>query len=72
MNQTKNPQGPVPTEQFLSRRVLCNRWEVSIDFLRNLEEHGVLNPLKLSARCLRYRLSEIEAIERQPNRIAMK
>lgn len=65
-----NPQSPLsekvsPAEKFLSRKDLCARWGVSIDFVRTLEAEDRLHPIRLSARCLRYRLSEIVAIEFQ-------
>ena len=63
-SQTTSTSNPASSqEKFLSRRSLCDRWAVSIDFIRKLEEAGDLNPLRLSSRCLRYRLSEIETIE---------
>lgn len=52
-----------PAETFLSRNDLCARWSVSVDFVRAQEAADKLHPIRLSARCLRYRLSEILSIE---------
>lgn len=57
-------ESPSSNKTFLSRKDLCSRWSVGVDFLRALEAAGSLHPIKLSARCLRYRLSEIEGLER--------
>lgn len=64
----KTPPKPKPEPdasqtRLFSRRSLCERWEVSIDFLRRLEELGELHPVLLSPRALRYRETEIEAYE---------
>lgn len=53
-------------DKLLSRRALCDRWSVSTDFIRALEASDKLHPIKLSSRCLRYRLTEIEGIESGP------
>lgn len=51
-------------DMFLSRKALCARWDVSVDFVRSQEAAGRLHPVRLSHRCLRYRLREIETLER--------
>ncbi len=64
ISQSSDPSIHSPSqEKLLSRRSICDRWDVSIDFIRKLEGTGELNPIKLSPRCLRYRLSEIMNIE---------
>lgn len=64
MKETTNTNPPRPDQQlFVSRRQLCARWGVSIDFLRQLEESRELTPVKLSPRCLRYKIAEVEAFE---------
>lgn len=65
MNNKTNTNPPPQSQQqlFVSRRQLCARWGVSIDFLRQLEESRELTPIKLSPRCLRYKIAEIEAFE---------
>jgi len=51
------------TTPLLTRRDLCDRWSTSRETLKRREKAGVLTALKLG-RAVRYRLSEIEAIER--------
>jgi len=50
--------------RLLTRRRLSDRWEYSIETLKRWEKNGKLNPLKLG-RNVRYRLADIEALERQ-------
>ena len=55
----------IPTnEQLVSRRWASARWQVSIETLKRREKAGILTPLKLG-RSTRYRLSQIEALERE-------
>jgi hypothetical protein len=51
------------TRPLLTRRDLCHRWSTSRETLKRREKAGVLTTLKLG-RAVRYRLSEIEAVER--------
>ena len=50
-------------ERQLSRKELSARWNLSIKTLKRREKEGILRPLSLGARTVRYRLSEILAIE---------
>lgn len=51
-------------QQLLARPELTARWSVSRETLKRRERDGTLTPLKLG-RLVRYRLSQIEEIERQ-------
>ena len=48
---------------LISRQTLKRRWEVSIETLKRRERAGLLPFLKLG-RGVRYRLADVEAIER--------
>jgi hypothetical protein len=50
-------------DQFVTRRWTANRWQTSIQTLKRREKSGVLTAIKLG-RGVRYRLSQILAIER--------
>ena len=50
-------------EKMLSRADLAERWGVSKETIKRRERDGLLTPLRFNQRLLRYRLSEIEAIE---------
>jgi predicted DNA-binding transcriptional regulator AlpA len=50
-------------DRLLSRKELAERFGVSIKTLKRREQAGTLRPLSLGARTVRYRLSEILAIE---------
>jgi len=50
-------------DRLLSRKELSERFGVSIKTLKRREKDGILRPLSLGARTVRYRLSEILAIE---------
>jgi predicted DNA-binding transcriptional regulator AlpA len=52
------------SEQMLSRKGLSARWEISVPTLKRREAAGTLPYLKLG-RAVRYRLSDIERIERE-------
>lgn len=55
----------IPTQQDrqISRKELSERWSLSIKTLKRREKDGTLRPLSLGKRTVRYRLSEILAIE---------
>jgi hypothetical protein len=59
MDQPQLDQRP----HLLTRFELCHRWRTSRETLKRRERAGLLTPLKLG-RGVRYRLSEIEKIER--------
>jgi len=50
-------------ERQLSRKELSERWNLSVKTIKRREKEGILRPLSLGARTVRYRLSEILAIE---------
>jgi hypothetical protein len=49
--------------QLITRPDLSRRWRISIETLKRREKAGILTALKLG-RGVRYRLSQIEAIEK--------
>jgi len=51
------------SDRLVSRKELSERWSLSQKTLKRRERAGELRPLTLSANCVRYRLSEILAIE---------
>ena len=51
------------SEQLLSRRALAQRWGCCNETLKRREATGVLKPVRFNQRMLRYRLSDIVAIE---------
>jgi hypothetical protein len=55
-------------EQFLTREELRERWKLSLSELRNREKAGLLKPYQFSYKIVRYRLSDILAIEEQAAR----
>jgi hypothetical protein len=50
-------------EQFLTRDELCARWKLSLSELHNRERTRVLKPYHFSYKIVRYRLSDILALE---------
>jgi hypothetical protein len=50
-------------DEFLTRDQLRARWKVSLSELHNKEKAGVLKPYQFSYKVLRYKLSDILAIE---------
>ncbi len=53
---------PNSASKLLDRKLLANRWSCSIETLKRRERAGVLTAILLG-RLVRYRLSDIEAIE---------
>jgi predicted site-specific integrase-resolvase len=51
--------------QFITRKQLAERWDVSIESLKRYERRGILRPVKIAPRVLRYAFEEIEARERE-------
>ena len=61
------PNDPTPAKKeeiLLSRKQLCRRWDCSFMTLYRREAAGLLHPLRFNSRMMRYRLSEILAIEK--------
>jgi hypothetical protein len=54
---------PEKTERFLTRKGLADRWQLSTETLKKRERCGLLPFLKLG-KGVRYRISDIEALER--------
>ena len=54
---------PDKTEQLLSRRGLSLRWQVCVETIKRQERAGKLKAIRFNQRLLRYRLSDIVAIE---------
>ena len=50
-------------EQLLSRRALAQRWSCCNETLKRREREGILKAIRFNQRLLRYRLSDIIAIE---------
>ena len=58
--KTKNISRP---EQLLSRRALANRWQTSTETIKRREKEGLLKAIRFNQRLLRYKLSDVEALE---------
>ncbi|RYZ74613.1 MAG: hypothetical protein EOP09_00135 [Proteobacteria bacterium] len=54
-------------EQHLTRKELARRWNCSVETIKRKEksQRNPVIPLKMGERFLRYRLSDIERIERE-------
>jgi hypothetical protein len=50
-------------EVLISRRQLAARWGTSTETLKRREREGILKSIRFNQRLLRYRLSDIIAIE---------
>ena len=48
---------------MISRRDLALRWDCSVMTLTRRDKEGVLNPVRISSRLVKYKLSDIEKIE---------
>ena len=51
------------TEQLLSRRQLQARWGCSVESVKRRQKAGLLKPIYLSLRMVRYTLQNVEEIE---------
>jgi hypothetical protein len=51
------------SEQLLSRKALANRWGVCRETIKRAERAGVLHAIRFNGRLLRYKLSDVLAIE---------
>ncbi len=56
-------QVPAISEQLLSRKAVAERWQTSVETVKRREKEGLLRAIRFNERLLRYKLSEIEAIE---------
>jgi hypothetical protein len=59
----KNDPDINASEQLLSRRALATRWGCSNMTIKRREQEGVLRSIRFNRRLLRYRLSDIIAVE---------
>lgn len=53
-----------PPTEMLTRRELADRWRCSIETIKRRERAGILHPVLLGARMPRYRLMDVEEIEK--------
>ena len=60
---TTNGTNETAPVEFLTRRELAQRWKCSTETVKRREASGMLRPVRLGARKLLYRLSDIETIE---------
>jgi hypothetical protein len=51
------------SEQLLSRGALAQRWGCCIETIKRRERAGILKAIRFNERLLRYKLSDILAIE---------
>jgi len=52
-------------EDLITRSELSFRWRCHIETIKRKEKGGQLHPIRFSERMVRYRLSEVRAIERE-------
>jgi hypothetical protein len=50
-------------EQLLSRKAIADRWQTSVETVKRRERAGLLKPIRFNQRLLRYKLSDVEALE---------
>ena len=62
--QVKHSLNIAARERLLSRAVLCERWHCSRETLKRQEKSKFLTALRIGQK-VKYRLSEIVAIERE-------
>jgi len=63
MNDPTSPKVSPKNDRLLTRRELAERWNLSERTLKRRDQSGDLSPITLSPRVVRYRLSDILAIE---------
>ena len=54
---------PFEDEKLISRHTLRDRWDCSGETLKRYEKRGILRPVRIAPRMVRYRLSDILKIE---------
>ena len=47
----------------LSRKAVADRWQTSVETIKRREKAGLLKALRFNQRLLRYKLSDVEALE---------
>jgi len=50
-------------EQLLSRRAVADRWQTSVETVKRREKAGLLKAIRFNQRLLRYKLSDVAALE---------
>ena len=63
--RVKIPKTKQKDEDFISRQGTCARWDCSLETLKRREKQGILHPVGFSERMVRYRLSEVLAVEQE-------
>ena len=63
--ETVEAEGPMQTEQFISRKQLAGRWSCSTETIKRRTRDGLLHPIRFNARMIRYPLSQIILIEQE-------
>ena len=54
---------PTISDRMLSRKAVAERWQVSTETVKRRERAGLIKPIRFNQRLLRYRLSDIAALE---------
>ena len=52
-------------DDFISRPDLAAHWDCHVETLKRRERQGLLHPIRFSPRLVRYRLTEVRALERE-------
>ena len=63
--RAKIPKRKQRDEDYISRQELSARWDCSLETLKRREKQGILRPVGFSGRMVRYRLSEVLAVEQE-------
>lgn len=52
-------------ETYISRKQLAQRWSCSIETIKRKERSGFIKSIRIGQRFVRYRLADIEQVERE-------
>lgn len=63
INRHMNKKVVSSPEQLVSRRAVAHRWQTSVETVKRREKAGLLKALRFNQRLLRYKLSDVEALE---------
>ena len=64
MKRTTETAAPTnPASQLISRRQLAGRWGCCVESIKRRQRAGLLHPVYLSSRMVRYSLQNIEEVE---------
>ncbi len=47
----------------MSRKAIADRWQTSVETVKRREKAGLLKAIRFNQRLLRYKLSNVEAVE---------